>query len=194
MKKKRKKRGKFIPLNIKNPSVLLEHYNNFDSLMELTSILEEIKQEAIDAVRESTRLFKESFTKHSAKKIGDKVLSETYNDPKKLIKEVTKILKDKAKIGAIQLSINDAFQNLNRGELIAAKASKLSTVKTWRTQFDSRVREWHAQVNFLEVLVGEKFTVPYPKGVDYLEGPKIPPISVENFINCRCYLEYSIIE
>ena len=103
---------------------------------------------------------------------------------------VKKVLKQTAK----NIAKNDAYAQVNKGELAGGYASDLNTLKVWKTQFDSKTRNWHDRVNGQGVLVNDRFTVPYPGGVDYLSAPKQPPISGANYVNCRCFTEYEIIK
>ena len=192
---KKKRRGKLTRVRIESPAVFAGQYNPMDSLKEINKLLREIASEVAYDVEQTTPLFNKSLLSGMGNAVKHSVLDADYSSADKLIKKLSKVLKKKAKLYAIEVAVNDAYQNLNRGELLGAQATKQKTVKQWITQFDSKVRSWHARVNYQERELNQRFTVPIPKGgVDYLKAPKIPPISVENFINCRCSVQYAIIK
>ena len=189
----KRKRGRLSPVKVLNPVALIGNYNPMDSVKEIERLLKEIQSEVVSEINSTTQLFSKSLVEGMVNGVRHSVLDSDYESADKLIKKLHKVLKKKAKISAIELSVNDAYQNLNRGELLGAQATKQKIRKQWITQFDTKTRRWHSRVNYQERKLKDKFTVPYPGGMDYLKAPKIPPISVENFINCRCSVQYVVI-
>ena len=192
MKKKRK--GKLTRVKIKRQSIFGNRYEPNQSKIALDNLLRQIHNDILEDIEKTSINFANSLYKKIVKGIEDDVLKKEYKDANALIKAIGKVIQKKAKMATIELSVNDAYQNLNRGELIGAKSSGLKTRKRWVTQFDSRTRSWHDIVNYQEKKLDEKFVVPYPGGTDFLDAPKIPPIAPSNFINCRCSAQYVIIE
>ena len=194
MAKKKKKRARFIPIKITSPTELVNGFNPFNAFKELTIELARIEDEVDYERKQIETAFLNKLVKRFTNTAGSKILDETYNDPKKLLKQLEKYVTKESKKIALEQSVNDAYLQMNRGELLAAKASGVRTVKMWITQFDSKVRGWHDAVNHQTRKLKDTFTVPHPNGVDQLKAPKIPPISVENFINCRCFVRYEVVK
>ena len=195
MAKKNKRRAKFTPIKVENPYSNRERwavYNYEDSLISINTLLRELSNEIEESLRETSRAFVAGLQKEAIKAIQDNILREDYSNPRTLFKKIDKVLKDVTKREAIRISINDAYEQLNRGEEIALQATELNMAKTWVTQFDSKVRMWHVAVHNQTRLKKDLFTVKYPGGIDHLKGPKIPPISPSNFINCRCFMEFLV--
>lgn len=194
MPTRKKRKGKLTRVKVVKPSALIGSYLPTEALKRLNTLIAAISSEIAIDIQETTQMFHRSLYKRMVDGIKDEVLNKEYTSPAKLNKAIARVLKKKAKLATIELSTNDAYQNLNRGELLGAEATGQPTVKQWITQFDSRTRSWHDTVNYQERTLKERFTVPYPGGTDYLKAPKIPPISPSNFINCRCSVQYAIIE
>ena len=191
---KKKKKGKLTRLKFKYPARLVGNYNPGDAQIALGLLLLSIQSEVKSDIDATTPLYTKALHSKMVAGITGDILDKDYDNPKTLVKKIARVIKKKAKIASVELSVNDAYQNLNRGELLGAEASKQATIKRWVTQFDSKTRSWHDTMDHQERDLKDRFTVPYPGGVDYLKAPKIPPISNANFINCRCYVQYAIIE
>ena len=58
--------------------------------------------------------------------------------------------------------------------------------KRWITSMDGNERVWHGAMNNKIVDFDKKFTVPHPKGVDYMLRAGDPSASAANRVNCRC--------
>ena len=172
-----KKKGKLTRINITKPTRLVGNYNPQDALRRLATMLTLLQAEVVFDIEQTTHLFTKVLLAKMVSGITDSILNKDYDKPKTLVKKIKKVIKKKSKIASVELSVNDAYQNLNRGELLGAEASGQNTVKRWVTQFDSKTRSWHDTVNYQERELKERFTVPYPSGTDYLKAPKIPPIS-----------------
>ena len=192
---KKKRRAKFTPIIVESPYSNKKRwsvYNYEDSVINLNKLLRELDNEINEKLKETSKAFMNSVREDSIKAIKDNILNKDYSDPKTLFKKIDKVLKKVYRRKAIQLSINDAYEQLNRGEELALQANAMNMAKTWVTQFDGKVREWHARVHNQTRLKTKLFTVVYPGGTDMLKGPKIPPISPANFINCRCFMEFRV--
>jgi hypothetical protein len=63
---------------------------------------------------------------------------------------------------------------------------KEQLVKRWITSIDNNERPWHNAMNNEEEDYNTKFTVAYPKGVDYMHMAGEPTANPANRVNCRC--------
>ena len=189
---RKKQRAKFRPIKIKKPAELTGNYNNFNALKELSTRLAEISAEVDYELKQQEELFNSGLVKRLVTSGLGEILDKEFSSPERLILKLSLFFKKQIKKQAMEQAVNDAYQQVNRGEVMAAESSNVNTLKRWVTQFDSKVSSWHSAVNHQHRRLNQNFTVPHPKGVDQLKAPKIPPISVENFINCRCFVEYEV--
>ena len=149
------------------------------------------KEDFLREKEQSTQEFTDSLKKSITAQI-QKILDQDYDNPKMLYRKLSKGITQTIKKQTLKQALSDAYQQVNRGEELAVRYSKTRLVKIWTTQFDDRVREWHAAVHGQVRRQDSKFRVDYPGGTDYLRGPKIPPISIQNWINCRCFMEFKV--
>ena len=188
--KKKKRKAKFLAIK-KGRGATLKRYDYKESIKSIQSTLKKIRAQREEELRETSAQFRSSVQKSVTEQIQD-ILKEGELDPKILIRRLKKKIRRAIKRSALRQSLNDAYLQVNRGEELAINAVRQEFTKSWMTQFDDRVREWHAAVHNQKRRKNKLFRVPYPGGVDELHGPKIPPISVQNFINCRCFMEFRI--
>ena len=189
-KAKKKRRAKFFKVR-KEPGATAGDYDYKESMASINRIINEYRVEFEDEFAQSTRKMIEDIKKTATQKIQE-ILDIEFENKNLLIKKLNKTIKKVIKKSVLRQAINDAFQQVNRGEELAMANVNLKCIKAWMTQFDDRVREWHVEMHNKKVPQDKLFKVDYPGGTDFLKGPKIPPISVANFINCRCFLEFWI--
>ena len=194
-RKTTKRRAKFLHIE-KEPGATMGDYDYKESIANIKRILVKYKTEFLREKHQSTELFTKDLKKSITQDIQN-ILSVPHTNKQKLFRALSKKVSKTIKRKTLQQAINDAYQQVNRGEELAIRHSSQRTAKIWTTQFDDRVREWHSAVHGQARLQNQKFRVPYPMkgggdGVDYLDGPKIPPISVANWINCRCFMTFKV--
>ena len=189
-KVKKKRKARFLAIK-RTKGASLETYDYRESIKSIKATLKRLRAQIDEELDLSSQAFRASVNNKVTQRI-QAILSEGELDPKVLLRRLKKEMRTTIKKSALRQSINDAYQQVNRGEELALNAvvANQEFLKVWQTQFDSRVRDWHAAVHGQKRKKNELFRVPYPGGVDELHGPKIPPISVQNFINCRCFMEF----
>lgn len=105
---------------------------------------------------------------------------------------LNEILKKKVKRVTKANILNARFAAYSKAEWAVIKSSRFTGLKTWFSQFDLKVRNGHDLLNHKSIPIQKRFRAIYFRGVDWLYAPKIPPISPENLINCRCWCRYQI--
>lgn len=86
---------------------------------------------------------------------------------------------------AVLIAQNEANTVMNGVDFFNAKKSG-KKYKTWITENDERVREWHREVDYTKIPIDEYFYV----GNDKMRFPHDYTASAENVINCRCSCKY----
>lgn len=86
---------------------------------------------------------------------------------------------------AVLIAQNEANTVMNGVDFFYAKKSG-KKYKTWITENDERVREWHKEVDYTKIPIEEYFYV----GNDKMRFPHDYTASAENVINCRCSCKY----
>ena len=186
------RRSRFVPIKVRSKNELAK-YTPTQANRELNNFLKELKKEIDNEMREFVNQDFDWIHESSRKKV-DNILQKDFTSARALKNELKRALKKTVYNRLKQSAENDAFKALNKAELLASKASAIRQLKYWVSRFDAIVRPWHDAVNHQHKPVGDKFVVPYPGGVDYLDGPKIPPISSANFMNCRCFMEFEVVK
>ena len=194
--KRKKSRAKFYPIKVQSTKEIRK-FSYKKSLMELNKAVKEIVNNQVLDFQE----FQDSINNNLHKKVQNatsEILKKEYTSKTALLRDLKKVIKKTVNKSALTVSVNDAYKQLNEAELSAAQsaagASNIRKVKYWVTRFDRKTRSWHDAVNHQHKKINELFVVQFPNGTDYLKGPKIPPISFENFVNCRCTMQFSVVK
>jgi len=142
---------------------------------------------------------------YSAAKIGliqgtalqnlQKIIKAFMVDPdfmSKGIEEKSRILNNKFKqlsrwqAKRIVRTESTTISNIGLEQGAEAMFPKEQLEKRWITSMDNNERAWHGAMNDKTVDFDKKFTVPHPKGVDYMLRAGDPSASAANRVNCRC--------
>lgn len=142
---------------------------------------------------------------YSAAKIGliqgtalqnlQKIIKAFMVDPdfmSKGIEEKSRILNNKFKqlsrwqAKRIVRTESTTISNIGLEQGAEAMFPKEQLEKRWITSMDGNERVWHGAMNDKTVDFDKKFTVPHPKGVDYMLRAGDPSASAANRVNCRC--------
>lgn len=133
-------------------------------------------------------------------------------------KQVRAIVAEMRQIGASDIEIKNAIKNnkysknqailnaatqiitaANTGYFEAARQSKYEVEKTWNSQHDNRVRDPAGPINFSHYSHREVDgqTLPIDSSFNATNGeiqyPGDPNAALGNTINCRCFIEISIV-
>ena len=194
-KKKKVKEVKLFSFKVIDKSAFIKDYDAEKTLIEILEHMRELKEELTQAYEEFEQQIKEKYIDQAVNEASK--TAEDITDIKKLKREILKNLKKKAKTNGNIISINDAYEQLNRAQLKASKGAQkagIPQIKKWVTQFDHRVRSTHSMVNHQGREINQEFDLPNPKGgIESAECPKDPNLSKANRNNCRCFMENEII-
>jgi len=124
-----------------------------------------------------------------------KIIKAFMADPdfmSKGIEEKSRILNNKFKqlsrwqAKRIVRTESTTISNIGLEQGAEAMFPKEQLEKRWITSMDGNERVWHGAMNNKIVDFDKKFTVPHPKGVDYMLRAGDPSASAANRVNCRC--------
>lgn len=171
------------------------HITNFNFERAKKELEKTLKQELAELKGKLAEL-RPNFQKDLQRRLKGAAGKITYQERtnKRILRELRASFRREIKKFSKHAALNSAGESLNKGEVLGMKAAKVRALKQWISRFDDKVRNWHDQVNFQTRKVKDRFSVPYPGGVDRLVAPKVAPISPANFFNCRCVVFYKTIK
>ena len=186
-KKRKRKKIRTVPLMIVEGIGGIELFDEEVFKQDLEESINFLATEFIDQYER----FKESLENFSDSAINSAEQQKEENMRRNISISLLKKIQNTANM----ISLNDIHEQANRAELVAAKSAEkagLPMFKVWITQWDNRVRSWHDFMSHKHEKLDDDFSIPVGnKGYsERIQGPKIPPISPENWVNCRCFLEF----
>jgi hypothetical protein len=113
----------------------------------------------------------------------------------KIAREIEKRSGAIDKVRAMRIARTEVVSASNEGAWIGADNSGFETVKIWNASPSEASREWHIDMNGVQVDHDKTFTVITNEGVaDEMAYPCDPSGSAANVINCRCSCDYTTKE